>query len=117
MHSLDTNAGNSAGSASPSLLADRITAILAKHGHPRPADWLAGLRAVHVDAVTPSTPEDIQRFLINRYWHLQLGTLPFNTMDQRYCLVPNGTIDRWLQLFDEMVAPLVVQHNLPPAIH
>lgn len=117
MHNLQHSAGSSSGNASAPLLADRITEILVKHGHPRPTDWLQGLRAVHIDAVTPSTPEDVQRFLINRYWHLQLGNLPFNTMDQRYCLVPQGSIERWLELFDQMVAPCIVQNNLPQAIH
>lgn len=114
MHTVDTS---SAGSVQTPLLADKITEILEKHGHPRPRDWLHGLAAVHVDAVTPTTPQDVQRFLINRYWRLQIGSVQENSLDVRYCLVDTGKIEHWLRLFDADVAKWIVAHNLPAAVH
>lgn len=108
-------AENSAQNLAPKLLATKIAEILETAGHPRPSDWVSGL---HPDALNPATPEDVQRFLINRYWHLQLGTVTTeSTMDVRYCLVPQGSIDRWLELFAQMVAPCIVRNDLPlPAV-
>lgn len=116
MHNVDPTAGPTGFAVE--LLADRITAILAKLGHTNPRGWLTPdpVAGLHPDAVNPAVPVDQQRFLINRYWHGQLGILStqgHNTMDARYCLVPTGDLERWLELFEVKVAPWIVEHNLP----
>lgn len=110
MHTVD----NSAASAQPQRLTDQISDILQRAGHPRATEWLNG---VHPDALRDDVNPDVQRFLINRYWRLQLGSLPINTLDERYCLVDTGEIARWLELFEQKVAPCIVTHNLPPSVH
>jgi len=57
--------------------------------------------------------EEGQRFLLNRYWNLQLLASPQITVDERYCLVPNGTTKDWLRLFEQKVLPFCVENNLP----
>ena len=95
-------------------LPDVITDLLIKAGHPRPNDWTRGL---HPDA---NIVQDlnIQRFLINRQLRLLLGNCnETNTLDARYCLIDNGEIHRWQELVGQMVIPLLVQYNLPPALN
>lgn len=116
MHSV----GNSTAPAAqpPVILAYEITTILQRAGHPRPEAWLTGL---HPDALLAATDMDVQRFLINRYWHVQIGALPAEaipreaSMDIRYCLVPQGNYGRWMELFETKVAPWIVKNDLPKA--
>ena len=56
---------------------------------------------------------DVQRFLLNRYWNQQLMASEKQTIEERFCLIPNGTIDDWLRLFQAKVLPFVVENNLP----
>lgn len=58
-------------------------------------------------------PSSIQRYILNRYWNHQLLTCNANSMDQRYCLIPNGEISDWIDLFKSSVLPFIVEHNLP----
>lgn len=95
-------------------LHEEITEILQRAGHSRPQDWVRGL---HPDALNSATPQDVQRFLINRYWRHQLGGVQSNTMDERYCLVDTGSIADWLRLFETGVAKCLVDNSLPPALH
>lgn len=114
MHNVDQFTAQAA--APKILLHLEITSILQRAGHSRPNAWLEGL---HPDAQRPEIVADVQRFLINRYWHGQFGALPPETLDRhenmdiRYCLVPQGDLGRWLELFEEKIAPCIVKHNLP----
>ena len=56
---------------------------------------------------------NIQRFILNRYWNLQLLKSPVNSMEQRYCLIPNGEISAWIQLFRDSIIPFLVANDLP----
>lgn len=56
---------------------------------------------------------DVQRFLLNQYWNLQLMSVPANTFNERFSLVPNGTLDDWSRLFKEVVLPTIVAQHLP----
>lgn len=110
--STDTVEGSAAANQQKSLV-EQVSELLAKAGHGRPTDWVKG---VHPD-VHVTQDEGVQRFLINRYWRVQLGALAIDTMDVRYCLVDTGEISRWLSLFEQGVVPCVVENNLPPAVH
>lgn len=92
-------------------LVEAITALLIAENHPDPQRWIQGL---HPDVfITPDV--NIQRFLINRYWRLQLQSLPENTMNARYCLVDEEHIapKDWLRIFKQGVLPCILKNNLP----
>lgn len=90
-------------------LTDLIVELLQKHGYPEPTQWL---QALHPDALT-IPDQNVQRFLINRYWRQLLGTFPTNTMDARYHLVDTGDLSDWLRLFELGVIPCLLQHTPP----
>ncbi len=58
-----------------------------------------------------------QRFLLNRFWNLQLLNIPgTNTMEERFCLIENGSPEDWLRLFQTKVIPCLVKHRLPKVL-
>ena len=65
--------------------------------------------------VIEADPES-QRIALNRYWNLQLMTLPVDTISERYCLVPNGQYADWLRLFQAKILPRCIEFRLPRAI-
>lgn len=71
----------------------------------------------HPDILDAKTkrPEQ-QRFLLNRYFTLQLMTEPSKSIEQRFCLIPNGNLSDWLRLFNQKVLPFLVEHNLPTKV-
>ena len=64
-----------------------------------------------LDAVD-KTPA-IQRWLLNRYWFVQLANAPVPTLNVRLRLIPDGTEEEWFKQFTEHVFPFVVEHDLP----
>ena len=58
----------------------------------------------------------VQRFNLNRYWSLQLMATDKYSEEERYCLIPNGTNEDWLKLFEVKVMPFILANNLPKAI-
>ena len=58
------------------------------------------------------TPE-VQRFLLNRYWSHQLMRATRPSLDERYCLIPNGEVSDWLSLFTDKILPFIIENNLP----
>ena len=67
-----------------------------------------------IDAI--GKPSTVQRFLLNRYWSLQLMSSANPSIEQRYCLIPDGEVSDWLRLFKESVLPFAVQNELPIVI-
>jgi hypothetical protein len=58
-----------------------------------------------------------QRYFVNRFWLLQLMSLvDVNTMNERWCLVPNGEIKDWLRLFEDTIVPTLITHQLPKTL-
>lgn len=58
-----------------------------------------------------------QRFLLNRFWNLQLLRIPdCNTVEQRFCLIEDGSPEDWLRLFETKIVPCLIQHRLPVVI-
>lgn len=58
-----------------------------------------------------------QRFLLNRFWNLQLMNIQdTNTMEERFCLIDNGSPEDWLRLFQTKVIPCLVKHRLPKVL-
>lgn len=56
---------------------------------------------------------DKHRSALNRFWNLQLISLPVDTITERYCLVSNGTKEDWIRLFSTKILPKCVEHKLP----
>ena len=67
-----------------------------------------------VDAV--GKPSNVQRHLLNRYWSQQLMSTFVPSMDERYCLIPNGEVSDWLKLFKQKVLPFAIANNLPMSV-
>lgn len=61
-------------------------------------------------------PSSVQRHLLNRYFSQQLASSAKPSIEERYCLIPNGEIKDWLSLFEQKVLPFLVENNLPAAI-
>jgi len=59
---------------------------------------------------------DVQRFLLNRYWSQQLMSSSRHSIEERYCLIPDGTITDWLHLFQTKVLPFIIANDLPTSI-
>ena len=56
---------------------------------------------------------EIQRHYLNLYWGLQLVNADDNSIEERYCLVPNGNPKDWLVLFEQKIVPFLIKNNLP----
>jgi len=56
---------------------------------------------------------NIQRYHLNRYWSLQLMMSDKQSIEERYCLIPNGSNNEWLKLFKTKVLPFILENNLP----
>lgn len=57
----------------------------------------------------------VQRYLLNRYWTSQLLHSSTVSIEERYCLIPDGRIDDWLDLFQAKILPFIIQNDLPCA--
>ena len=71
--------------------------------------------AHYVTDAAPKNPE-AQRYILNRFWSLQLMTCATQSVEERYHLIPNGAIEDWVRLFKDKVLPFIVKNNLPIAI-
>lgn len=58
----------------------------------------------------------VQRFNLNRYWSLQLMATEKYSEEERYCLIPNGSNEEWLKLFEAKVLPFALANGLPRII-
>lgn len=61
-------------------------------------------------------PSTIQRFLLNRYWNQQLLTASHPSIEERYCLIPNGDVKDWMKLFQAKILPFLMANGLPVVI-
>lgn len=92
-------------------IAEMVTKLLADNGHSRPDDWLYFLEAAYqeTDDVT------MQLFYINRAWRDILSTSTDNTINIRFYLLDNTSIDEWAKLFHDGVLTFVLDNQLPHA--
>lgn len=58
-----------------------------------------------------------QRYLLNRYWTLQLQSTPANSEQARYFLLPEGDILEWLRCFQQVVVPFALENKLPVSLY
>lgn len=63
---------------------------------------------------------EAQRFLLNRFWHLQLqqlqNTAGVKTIDERFCLIESGDPALWLKFFKDKILPMCIEYRLPKQI-
>lgn len=109
----NTDSSNIHAEQEPPRLVQAMTHLLREAGHPHPDAWEKDPQ-LHRDAFT-YPDEGVQRFLINRYWRMQIQRLPEDTMNVRYCLLDERhvkTVD-WLRVFKEGVVPCILRNQLP----
>ena len=63
------------------------------------------------------TPVNMQRFLLNRFWMLQVLSVDAPSHDVRFSLIDTGSFRDWKRLFKDVVLPFAVQHNLPRCLN
>lgn len=59
---------------------------------------------------------EAQRFLLNKFWHLQLISLNCDTQKERFCLLDQGDFSEWVRCFKEAIMPKVIEYKLPLVI-
>ena len=85
----------------------------------------AGLKQRIVDAFdnnqyikdAQGTPANMQRFLLNRFWMLQVLCVDAPSHDVRFSLIDTGSFRDWKRLFKDVVLPFAVQHGLPRSLN
>ena len=85
----------------------------------------AGLKQRIVDAFdnnqyikdAQGTPANMQRFLLNRFWMLQVLSVDAPSHDVRFSLIDTGSFRDWKRLFKDVVLPFAVQHDLPRSLN
>lgn len=65
----------------------------------------------HIVAAKPRVPL-VQRTQINRFVTLALLSCPENTIGMRAQLLPNGSIDAWVDQMQSKVVPFIVSRKL-----
>lgn len=88
-----------------------IRALLVESG--ASADALSAYDNNHLILEAASKVPSVQRFLLNRFWAMQLMSCPIVSVKERYCLIPNGEIEDWIRLFKMTILPFVLKNNLP----
>jgi len=58
---------------------------------------------------------EVQRINLNRFWNLQLMQSEKETIEIRYNLLHDGSIENWLKWFEKIV-PFIKDNNLPKRI-
>ena len=56
---------------------------------------------------------NVQKFYLNKFFTTQLLMSEKNSIEQRYCLITDGTIEDWAKLFKNKIMPFLVENNLP----
>lgn len=59
---------------------------------------------------------NVQKFYLNKFFNIQLLQLDVNTSAERYCLITDGSIEDWINLFNSKIMPFLAEHDLPRVI-
>lgn len=89
-------------------LVEQITDMMTEANHPDPLSWHHNDT---IDQAKVAAPK-LQRFLINRYWRMRLGTVQRSTVAERFCLIDEGSMDEYLKVFKTGVLPTIVELGL-----
>lgn len=69
----------------------------------------------NIIACVDKIPE-VQRLHLNAFLSEQMMYADNPAINERYALIPDGTIEDWLKLFKEVVTPFLVKNELPKQI-
>ncbi len=50
---------------------------------------------------------------LNRYWRLELNSVPTSTISARTCLIDDIAPQDWLRHFRQLVLPIIINSDLP----
>ena len=89
-------------------LVTEIVKIFEKIGHPNSMNWINDPMMKEAIDAHPK----LQRFLINRFWRVQLGLCSESTTRERFSLVDTGTFNEYLSIFEAAVAPSIIKYKL-----
>ncbi len=56
---------------------------------------------------------NIQRFYLNKFFNYQLILFANESIEQRSCLITDGTVNDWLRLFKTKIMPFMIEYDLP----
>lgn len=57
-----------------------------------------------------------QRFLLNKFWNLQIGLVEGGGINERYNLLRDGSFNDWVTSFEKNVLPFIKKNQLPREI-
>lgn len=89
-------------------LVDKITELLINANHPNPHEWKENsfIQAIgEADNV-------LERLYVNRYWRQWLFNLPINTTTQRFALNDQEEESEYLNIFSNIIIPLVIEYEI-----
>lgn len=89
-------------------LVSEITNLLKVAGHSNPYKWQDHPTVMEALGAHPK----LQRFLINRYWRIQLSNLAVSTTRERYCLIDTGEYTDYLKIFNDAIIPTIIKNNI-----
>lgn len=55
----------------------------------------------------------VQRPNLNKYFLYQLSQFGSESIEERYCLIDDGTPEEWLRLFEGKILPFLITKRLP----
>ncbi len=93
--------------SSPHLITAAIYSALAS-SNPQSAEAFMRL---YREAEDPDPAAQIAN--ANRFWRMQLGSIAYQTVEIRECLIDNCDPMDWVRLFATQVAPTIVAFGLP----
>ncbi len=56
---------------------------------------------------------EVQRYILNKFFFTQLVTTSEPSFEERFCLVPDGSVQEWVDLFDKKILNFLIRNDLP----
>ena len=109
MNNLFKNVFTDVRTATDVCYVDIITKLLTDLGHPNPSNWFDQLK--NTQEIKAAAPK-LQRFLINRALRISFGLLEADTTAVRFCLVDDCDHEGYMEVFQTVVAPAMLQHQI-----
>ena len=91
-------------------LVDEVATILADAGLVENAHYLVS--KMEEMGVLYKNPE-IQRYYLNVFFNTQLMLSSEYSVEERYCLIPEGDLSVWLDMFKKKILNFLIRNNLP----
>ena len=93
----------------PMELVNVVTAFFVEANHPNPGTWATFMQPGSWNY----TDDKIQRFAINTALRLILANCTkFNTIETRFCIVDEASINDWKRLIKSNVVPFFIKNQI-----